>query len=72
MTYLNKKKIRKEARRHKLSITDLENAVESIDRKNAGQHLESQIYRDAVKNSTRCLWETAEYIVKFVKEVNAQ
>ena len=71
MTLLQKK-IRKEARRYKLSIEDLENAIESIDRQNAGQHIEAAIYRKAVTNSTRRLWETAEYIVKFRKEVNAQ
>ena len=72
MTYIQNKKIRKEARRHKLSITDLANAVESVERHQAGQYLESSICRDAVENSTRCLWETAEHIVEFVKEVNAQ
>ena len=72
MTYIKSKKIRKEARRHKLSIEDLENAVESVERHQAGQYIGSDIYRKAVRNSTRCLWETAEYIVKFVKEVNAQ
>ena len=69
---LKAKKIRKEARRHKLNLTDLENAVESVERHQSGQYLESSIYRDAVENSTRCLWETAEYIVKFMRKVDAQ
>lgn len=72
MTYIKQKKIRKEARRHKLNITDLENAVESVERHHDGQYIEADIYRKAVQNSTRCLWETAEYIVKFMRKVDAQ
>lgn len=69
---LKEKKIRKESRRHKLDRIDLENAVESVERHRAGQYIEADIYRKAVQTSTRRLWETAEYIVKFLGEVDEQ
>ena len=70
MTLL-KKKIRREAKRNQLSVRDLENAVEAVERQYSRQHLEAQIYTDAITYDSEKLWQVAREVIQFNKDVEA-
>ena len=70
MSLLNKK-IRREAKRNHLMQRDLENAVEALTRHNSRQHLEAQIYTDAITYDSEKLWEVAREVIQFNKDGEA-
>lgn len=65
---LERKKIRKEARRNNLLVIDITNAVKSIRYQRLRNHQEANIYKDLVVRDSNHLWDVAEYIVKFMND----
>lgn len=65
---LERKKIRKEARRNNLLVIDITNAVKSIRYQHLGNHEEANTYKELVVRDSNHLWDVAEYIVKFMND----
>lgn len=62
------KKIQKEAKRNKLSIDDLANAVSSVQYGRRGQIYSAAEYDGMIVEDTPQLWKTAEKVADFIEE----
>ena len=68
---LLEKKIRREARRNRLDVEDLTNAVDAIKYQKRDQYHEAAVHECEIKIKTRRLWEVAGDIVQFMSDVAA-